>query len=114
MRAGGLIVTPSSVPRASGVPQFDTVDCRYLGVLLMGALVIIPAVSAKGIAHSLHQMLMLSIAVAVLATLVGTVLASQLHLDSRPVVMLVAAAVFLLALCLPRGTAAASIDIESS
>ena len=89
------------------------IGLRYLGVLLIGALIIIPAVAAKGIARSLRQMLVFSIALAVLATVFGAALASQLQLETGLVVVLVAAAVFLLTLRLPRGSTAASSDVES-
>jgi zinc transport system permease protein len=82
------------------------IGLRYLGVLLMGALIIIPAVTAKGIARNLREMLMLSVALAVVATIVGASAAARLQLETGPVVVLVAATCFLLSLLLPRGYAA--------
>ena len=41
---------------------------RYLGVLLMGALIIVPAVTAKRLARDLNSMLFAAVAIAVLAT----------------------------------------------
>jgi len=82
------------------------IGLRYLGVLLMGALIIIPAVTAKGVARNLHQMLALSVMLAVVATAVGTGVASSAQLETGPVIVLVAAAIFLLSLLLPRGSAA--------
>jgi zinc transport system permease protein len=79
------------------------IGLRYLGVLLMGALIIIPAVTAKGIARNLREMLMLSVALAVVATIVGASAAARLQLETGPVVVLVAATCFLLSLLLPRG-----------
>ena len=38
------------------------IGLRYLGVLLMGALIIIPAVTAKGIARNIGQMLSMTVA----------------------------------------------------
>jgi ABC-type Mn2+/Zn2+ transport system permease subunit len=52
------------------------IGLRYLGVLLMGALIIIPPITAQGIARSLREMLTLSVVLAVLATLVGAGAAS--------------------------------------
>src|SRR6516162_8206071 len=83
------------------------IGLRYLGVLLMGALIIIPAVTAKGIARNLREMLAISVALAVVATVLGSGVASFAQLQSGPVIVLVASAGFLLSLLLPRGTAAA-------
>lgn len=69
---------------------------RFLGVLLMGALIIIPAVTAKRLARSLRGMLVSAVAIAVTATAVGTWLASQLHRETGPLVVIVAAACFVL------------------
>jgi ABC-type Mn2+/Zn2+ transport system permease subunit len=51
-------------------------------------------------------MLTLSVVLAVLATLIGMGLASWAQLADGPVIVLVAAAGFLLSLLLPRGSAA--------
>jgi ABC-type Mn2+/Zn2+ transport system permease subunit len=45
---------------------------RFLGVLLMGALIIIPAATAKRLARNLTEMLALAVGIAVTATLAGT------------------------------------------
>lgn len=71
---------------------------RYLGVLLMGALIIIPAATAKGVARDLNTMLTAAVAVAVIATLLGSYLAASLHRDSGPLIVTVAAACFLVSL----------------
>lgn len=71
---------------------------RYLGVLLMGSLVIIPAATAKRLARNATQMLAISVAVAVTATLGGTLLASRLDRPSGPIVITLAAAMFLASL----------------
>jgi ABC-type Mn2+/Zn2+ transport system permease subunit len=84
------------------------IGLRYLGVLLMGALIIIPAVTAKGIARNLREMLVLSVMLAVLATVIGGETASWAQLATGPVIVLVAAAGFLLSLFIPRGSAAAA------
>jgi len=70
---------------------------RYLGVLLMGSLVIIPAATARRLARDLAGMFGVSIAVAVLATVLGTYVAAGLHRESGPVIVTIAAACFLLA-----------------
>lgn len=69
---------------------------RYLGVLLMGALVIIPAAAAKRLAGNLTAMLVTAVALAVSATLAGTGLAAWFHQQPGPLIVLAAAAFFLL------------------
>lgn len=69
---------------------------RYLGVLLMGALIIIPAATAKRLAGNLTAMLVLAVSVAVVATVAGTWLASWLHRETGPLIVIVAAGCFLL------------------
>jgi len=69
---------------------------RYLGVLLMGALIIIPAATAKRLAKNLTGMLLTAVLVAVAATVTGTWLATRLHRETGPVIVTVAACIFLL------------------
>jgi ABC-type Mn2+/Zn2+ transport system permease subunit len=69
---------------------------RYLGVLLMGALIIIPAATAKRLAKNLTQMLLIAVGVAVAATVLGTWLASWLHRETGSLIVTVAACIFLL------------------
>jgi zinc transport system permease protein len=70
---------------------------RYLGVLLMGSLVIIPAATGRRVARSLPGMLGVSVGVAVAATVAGTYLASAVGRESGPVIVSLAAGCFLLA-----------------
>jgi ABC-type Mn2+/Zn2+ transport system permease subunit len=71
---------------------------RYLGVLLMGALIIIPAVTSKRIARRLGEMLWLSIIIAIVATLLGMGIAAWLKGETGPIIVLVAAAGFAISL----------------
>ena len=71
---------------------------RYLGVLLMGSLIIIPAATAKQLARSLRGMQLVSVSIAVVATLVGGMAAPALGLATGPVTIVVAASVFFLSL----------------
>jgi len=68
---------------------------RYLGVLLMGSLVIIPAATAKQIARSLNGMLLAAVTVAVTSVVAGTLGAARLRCAPGPVIITVAAAFFL-------------------
>lgn len=76
---------------------------RYLGVLLMGSLIIVPAATAKRLSRNLNQMLTWSAALAVTATVCGTSLGWWLHRETGPLIVTIAAAGFLLTFLVPRG-----------
>jgi ABC-type Mn2+/Zn2+ transport system permease subunit len=69
---------------------------RYLGVLLMGSLVIIPAATAKRLSRNLTQMLVSAAGIAVVVTVGGTWLAGVLHRETGPVIVALAAVCFAL------------------
>jgi ABC-type Mn2+/Zn2+ transport system permease subunit len=71
---------------------------RYLGVLLMGALIIIPAATAKRTARDLNSMMATAVVVAVIATLLGSLLAARFHRDTGPLIVTVAAGCFVVSL----------------
>lgn len=81
---------------------------RYLGVLLMGSLLIIPPATARALARNLGSMLAISVAVALLSTLLGTWLAAVLRRESGPLIVVVAATCFFTASLLPRAHAMSS------
>ena len=71
---------------------------RYLGVLLMGSLIIIPAAVARRLARNLNGMLALSVAVAVLSTAAGTYAARLAGRQSGPFIVMIAGGLFALSL----------------
>lgn len=71
---------------------------RFLGVLLMGSLIIIPAAIARRFARSLSTMLTLSVVVAVACTAAGTYVASLAGRPSGPFIVMVAGGLFFLSL----------------
>jgi ABC-type Mn2+/Zn2+ transport system permease subunit len=75
---------------------------RYLGVLLMGSLVIIPAATAKHLARSLNGMFAIAAGVAVAATLAGELLAPRLQRASGPTIIAIASGTFLVSLIFRR------------
>lgn len=77
---------------------------RYVGVLLMGSLLIIPAATARRVARNLTEMLVGSVLVAVFATALGTYLAGRLGEQPGPVIVAIAAACFFLAALSPHRT----------
>ncbi|HVW69432.1 MAG TPA: metal ABC transporter permease [Steroidobacteraceae bacterium] len=71
---------------------------RYLGVLLMGSLLIIPPAIGRRFARSLNGMLLISATIAVAATVVGTWVAVLTGRQSGPLIVLVAGGLFFLSL----------------
>ena len=74
------------------------VGVRYLGVLLMGSLVIIPAATAKQVAGNLRTMMFVAVSVAVASTIVGASIGAALGRETGPPIVLVAAAFFMVGL----------------
>lgn len=75
---------------------------RYLGVLLMGSLIIIPAATAKHLARNLNSMLIIAVTMAVVSTVAGTWIAHAIQRDTGPVIIVIAAALFFVSLLKPR------------
>jgi ABC-type Mn2+/Zn2+ transport system permease subunit len=69
---------------------------RFLGVLLMGSLIIIPAASAKNLSKNLNQMLILAAIFAAAATGAGSSLALWLHRESGPLIVTISTIGFLI------------------
>jgi ABC-type Mn2+/Zn2+ transport system permease subunit len=67
---------------------------KFLGTLLTGAMVIIPAVAAKNLARSVGNFQVLSVGFGVSSTVVGIFLARYFTVASGPVIVLTAIAVF--------------------
>lgn len=78
------------------------VSLRFLGGLLVGSLIIIPASAARQLTHSLGKFLILSAALAMLAMLLGFLLAKSYSLEPGPTVVATAAVIFLLSLLKPK------------
>ncbi len=75
---------------------------KFLGVLLMGSLIIIPAAAAKNIGWNIGSMLAISSAIAVVSVLGGYAVAVSYGLSLGPVIVSLAGAVFLLSLFVRR------------
>ncbi len=97
-RTAGIPVERSNLLFLLAFALTVALGLRYLGVLLMGSLIIIPAATAKHLARSLRQMLMISVAIAVLTTVAGIVIAPMLGVDSGPLIITIAAGIFFLSL----------------
>lgn len=71
---------------------------RYLGVLLMGSLIIIPAAIARRLARGLNQMFVIAAASAVISTVSGAYAASIFGRQSGPFIVMIAGTLFFLTL----------------
>lgn len=71
---------------------------RFLGVLLMGSLIIIPAATAKYWARRMRDMRILSVSIAMSSTLLGSLAAPRLRLERGPLTIAIAAALFFVGL----------------
>jgi ABC-type Mn2+/Zn2+ transport system permease subunit len=61
---------------------------RFVGTLLMGALVVVPAASAKNISQSFKSYYLLSVAIGVISSLLGIFIAKSLSIEIGPIVVL--------------------------
>jgi len=75
---------------------------KAVGSLLMGALVIIPAITSKNITSSLRGYIVLSSLIGVLSLLGGMAIAARFHLSPGPIVILAGSAIFLVSLLFTR------------
>ncbi|MBI4085172.1 MAG: metal ABC transporter permease [Candidatus Liptonbacteria bacterium] len=67
---------------------------RFLGALLAGALIIVPASAARQLSHSLGLFLALSMFLSILSIVLGFVISSAYGLDLGPTIVVVASAIF--------------------
>jgi len=71
---------------------------RFVGALLMGSLVIIPAASAKNIAKSLNSFLGLSAFFGVLAAIAGIYISLVYNFIPGPIFIIISAVIFIISL----------------
>lgn len=71
---------------------------RYLGVLLMGSLIIIPAAIGRNLAKNLHTMLFVSATAAILAMGIGLIVSPLFKLALGPTIISIAGFLFFLTL----------------
>ncbi len=74
------------------------VSLRFLGALLVGSLIIIPASAARQLTHTLGKFLVVSVILAIASVLVGFWIASTYRLDPGATVVVTAAVFFVLSL----------------
>jgi len=69
---------------------------KFVGTLLMGALVIVPAASAKNISGSMNNYYLLSVIFGITSAVIGVLTANLYHLPSGPTVVLTSIFIFIL------------------
>lgn len=68
---------------------------KFLGTLLTGAMVIIPAAAAKNMAKSIHGYQLTSVLVGIVSAVLGILIARYFGISSGPVVVLTAVVIFI-------------------
>lgn len=71
---------------------------RFLGALLVGSLIIIPASAARQLTHTLGKFLITSSLISVLSIICGNLIARSYGLNSGPTIVVTAGAIFALSL----------------
>lgn len=75
---------------------------KFLGTLLTGAMVIIPAVTAKNIARDIKSYQILSVVIGVISTVAGILIANYFNIASGPAIVLIAIASFIVSFIFKR------------
>ncbi len=75
---------------------------KFLGVLLMGSLVIIPAATSRNLAKSLNLDILTSVLVALISVISGLIISSKFNLDLGPVIVASAAFIFFISVILKK------------
>lgn len=101
-RTAGIHVSRLSLLYLLAFSLTVALGLRYLGVLLMGSLIIIPAATAKQVTRNLSAMLAVAVAIAVTSTVAGEGIARWLQRETGPVIIAVAAMLFFLGLVVRR------------
>ncbi len=68
---------------------------KFVGTLLMGALVIVPAAAAKNVSRGIKSYYFLSAAFGFISAIIGIIAANLLHISSGPAVVLTSILIFI-------------------
>jgi ABC-type Mn2+/Zn2+ transport system permease subunit len=101
-RTAGIDVARLNLSFLLAFAMAVSLGLRFLGVLLMGSLIIIPAATAKHLARSLFQMRAIAVVLAMFCVGLGSAGASWLRLEKGPATIAVAAVIFFASLALRR------------
>jgi ABC-type Mn2+/Zn2+ transport system permease subunit len=69
---------------------------KFVGTLLMGALVIVPAVAAKNLAKSIKSYQLYGSLLGVISVVLGLIISNYFHFSSGPIIVLVSIFIFIL------------------
>jgi len=75
---------------------------KFVGTLLMGALVVVPAVAAKNLSGSIKTYQILGSLLGILSVVFGLLISSYLHFSSGPIIVLVSIFIFVLSYTLKK------------
>lgn len=75
---------------------------KFVGTLLTGAMVIIPAAAAKNIAKGIKDFQFYAVAIGVFSALTGILVANGMHFPSGPTIVIVAIVIFVFSIFLKR------------
>lgn len=73
-----------------------TMGIKIIGVILITAILIIPAATAQNLARSITSMFIISVIISVLSTSIGMLLSAWLNVPSGPAIVLAAAGFFVI------------------
>jgi len=93
--SAGIAVSKLNLVYLFLVGMVVALGIRFVGTLLMGALVIVPAVSSKNVAGSIKDYYFYSIFFGVLSTAIGIVLTTMFHFSSGPMIVLTSVIIFI-------------------
>ncbi len=79
------------------------VGIKFVGALLMGSLVVIPAATSRNVAHSMNSYLMLSALFGSAGAALGMIASSLYHLSPGPMFILIGGGFFLISIFFRRG-----------
>lgn len=69
---------------------------KFIGTLLVGALVIVPAAGAKNISKGIHQYHYYSVAFGVISSIAGILISTRYHISTGPIVVLASVFIFII------------------
>lgn len=101
-KASGVKVTRQNFLFLLLVAIAVALGIKAVGSLLMGALVIIPAITSKNITSSLRSYTLMSALIGLVSLLGGLAIAGRFHLPPGPIVILTSSAIFLVSLLFTR------------
>jgi len=95
-KSTGIAVSKVNLVYLLLVGAIVALGVKFVGTLLMGALVIVPAASAKNISDGIKNYYMISIIFGVFASVIGIIVATLFHFQTGPIVVLTSIFIFII------------------